>query len=514
MVGKWDAGMATPDHTPLGRGYESWLGYYQHANGYWRKDTTLQATGEVDLCLDRMRDLSFHNATYRGPMLDAASMSDSCKADPDSDPACYEEHLFKQRGLQVIQEHDPSEPLFLFYAFHLLHTPLQVPMAYLRRVDQLLVKEGAKPFDSSNRRLLSAMLLYMDDVVGELVEALKAKKLWDNTLLIMMGDNGGAVYEPGAGNNHPLRGAKYNDFDGGVRVNAFLSGGFVPQAKRGTGFNGVISVADWYGTLSQLAGVDFEDQRAKAANEWLSEKGLPLLAPVDSVQQWDFILNGSNGRPDVLHLSDQAVLRWPYKLVTGGQPYGGWTGSLYPNCSTAESYRADHGPMFVDIKLFDTNVRSAYRKSKHDELLWWHDCEEGCLFDLQADPTESHDLAAEPAMQQVKASLLAQLGELNKRLFLPERGDASAAACKGAVDHGGVLGPFVDAEEWYSPMPKPSLMERLKRSAEKRLFDTVSQDAVRTAVHKFGPDGYPFVRGFLAKAMDLDQCLPDSELLV
>ena len=32
MVGKWDAGMATPDHTPKGRGYDSSLIYFHHAN--------------------------------------------------------------------------------------------------------------------------------------------------------------------------------------------------------------------------------------------------------------------------------------------------------------------------------------------------------------------------------------------------------------------------------------------------------------------------------------------------
>jgi len=34
-VGKWDCGMATPRHTPAGRGYRSWLGYYNHCNDYW-----------------------------------------------------------------------------------------------------------------------------------------------------------------------------------------------------------------------------------------------------------------------------------------------------------------------------------------------------------------------------------------------------------------------------------------------------------------------------------------------
>jgi len=33
--GKWDAGMATPDHTPHGRGYQRALNYFHHANDYW-----------------------------------------------------------------------------------------------------------------------------------------------------------------------------------------------------------------------------------------------------------------------------------------------------------------------------------------------------------------------------------------------------------------------------------------------------------------------------------------------
>ena len=32
MTGKWDAGMATWEHTPMGRGYDSFYGYFHHAN--------------------------------------------------------------------------------------------------------------------------------------------------------------------------------------------------------------------------------------------------------------------------------------------------------------------------------------------------------------------------------------------------------------------------------------------------------------------------------------------------
>lgn len=32
---KWDAGMATPRHTPQGRGYDSSLAYFHHCVDYW-----------------------------------------------------------------------------------------------------------------------------------------------------------------------------------------------------------------------------------------------------------------------------------------------------------------------------------------------------------------------------------------------------------------------------------------------------------------------------------------------
>ena len=32
---------------------------------------------------------------------------------------------------------------------------------------------------------------------------------------VFVGDNGGAIYKPGSGNNHPLKGGKYSDWEGG-----------------------------------------------------------------------------------------------------------------------------------------------------------------------------------------------------------------------------------------------------------------------------------------------------------
>ena len=44
--------------------------------------------------------------------------------------------------------------------------------------------------------------------------------------------------------------------EGGVRVPAFVTGGFVENSQRGTRRNGMMHTADWMATLAGLAGVD------------------------------------------------------------------------------------------------------------------------------------------------------------------------------------------------------------------------------------------------------------------
>ena len=120
---------------------------------------------------------------------------------------------------------------------------------------------------------------YLDDVVGEIVNALKKQGLWDNLLFVASSDNGGPERSGFGGNNFPLKGGKWTDWQGGVRVNSFVSGGYLPKSMQGQKTEGYVHIADWYATFSALAGVDPTDKQAAKAK----------LPPIDSLNMWPLI---------------------------------------------------------------------------------------------------------------------------------------------------------------------------------------------------------------------------------
>merc|ERR1719408_963756 len=111
------------------------------------------------------------------------------------------------------------------------------------------------------------MVYYVDEAIGNVTRKLKTEGLWDNTLVVLHADNGGPIYNSGTAgaNNYPLKGGKMSNWEGGIRVNAFVSGGFLPEKVRGTKNDGLMAGWDWYATFAGLAGVDPTDYRAQKA---------------------------------------------------------------------------------------------------------------------------------------------------------------------------------------------------------------------------------------------------------
>ena len=94
------------------------------------------------------------------------------------------------------------------------------------------------------------MLWKSDVYVGAIVNLLKRKGMYENTLIVFSSDNGGVA----KGNNYPLRGGRATNWEGGLRGASFVSGGIIPKSLRGYRNSINFHIVDWYGTCSFLVG--------------------------------------------------------------------------------------------------------------------------------------------------------------------------------------------------------------------------------------------------------------------
>ena len=78
------------------------------------------------------------------------------------------------------------------------------------------------------------MATAMDSAIGRVVAALKESGLYNDTLIVFTGDNGGQIFS--GGNNWPLRGNKGTIWEGGTRVPGFVHAPFLKRT--GVNFTG------------------------------------------------------------------------------------------------------------------------------------------------------------------------------------------------------------------------------------------------------------------------------------
>ena len=317
MIGKWHEGLFQPRYLPINRGFDTSSGFL---NG-----------GE-----DHM------DQVFGGCAVDFWKNND---VDPRN--GSYDAYIYKDDLTDLFNSHNTEDPLFLYLPLHNVHTPLQAPDEWLKLYPESSV--------CSDRRTYQAMVSVADNVTGHVVELLKKKDMWDNTIIIVSADNGGAAC---GGSNYPLKGCKGTFFEGGVRALAFAGGGLVPESMRGKSTDGFIHIADWYPTFCKLAGVDPDDSGTGKF-------------PVDGLDVWPIITTESGKTlHDVIVLGFNishrgAIISGNYKLVVGKQPF---------NCDALMwsplDYPCSQGPTGGN-------------------------CVPYCLYDIVNDPTEKKNLADE-----------------------------------------------------------------------------------------------------------------------
>ena len=152
------------------------------------------------------------------------------------------------------------------------------------------------------------------------------------------------------GDNWPLRGGKFSNFEGGIRVNGFVSGGYLPPKVRGTKSEALMTVWDWYATLAQgVAGAkDITDRRAASAglpphnsyNLWPLLSGETQSAPREEIiiGETTSLLPNGDGKTLV-----GGIIKGRYKLLVGAADrlhtisQNTLTGPQWPNVSSVSA---------------------------------------------------------------------------------------------------------------------------------------------------------------------------------
>ncbi|MHC5005823.1 MAG: sulfatase-like hydrolase/transferase [Planctomycetota bacterium] len=148
----------------------------------------------------------------------------------------------------------------------------------------------------------------VDEWIGELMAEMEELGVADNTLVIIMGDNGHFTkYSPQSGYTPMIfRGGKGSTTEGGVRVDAFVRWPGMIEADSVAG--DIVHVTDLFTTIARLGG---------------ATDNIPTDRIIDGIDQTALMLEGdTHGRRDYVFLYNinklEAVVKEQYKLAIPG----------------------------------------------------------------------------------------------------------------------------------------------------------------------------------------------------
>jgi len=173
--------------------------------------------------------------------------------------------------IRFIEGYDKTAPWFAYAAFLAPHDPRTMPDRYRALYDPETIElppnfmerhpfdfgmfkirdEVLAPYPRTPQEMKQhiaeyyAMITHMDDRIGDICTAIKARGEWDNTLIVYTADHGLAVGQ------HGLLG-KQNLYDHSVRIPLVMRGPGVPAGIRSDAF---CYLMDVHPTLCDLAGI-------------------------------------------------------------------------------------------------------------------------------------------------------------------------------------------------------------------------------------------------------------------
>ncbi|XP_026467506.1 arylsulfatase J-like [Ctenocephalides felis] len=378
MLGKWHLGHYKKEYTPLYRGFDSHIGAWAGHHDYY--DHTVSENSWFGLDMRRGLEAAWD---LHGQ---------------------YTTDVYSKEGVKIVENHNSSEPLFLYVA----HTAVHSSNSYSPLPAPDNVVDSFNGIENYQRRRFAAILTKMDDAIGELVEALSKKDMLKDSIIIFSTDNGGAPagFNLNAASNWPLRGVKYTLFEGAVRGAGLIWSPLIKKPQRVS--NQRIHISDWMPTLFSAIGANISINNLDGMDLWIS------LSEDAPSPRSEILLNLDD------RYKQAAVIDGRYKLMQGDIFNGGWNGWYGPSGRNI-TYNMD--------KILASKTRKALEKLGYaptpDQITSLRkqadiDCPEikpstecnlktgPCVFDLVADPCEQNNLAhSEPEILEKLQDLLA-----------------------------------------------------------------------------------------------------------
>ena len=228
-VGKWHLGN-TNGSDPLSQGFDESLEL---------AGLLYAPAGSADI-VEARQDFDPIDQVYWAIGRAAVTHNNSARFEPDG----YITEYFTREAVEAI-EANRNRPFFLYLADWAPHSPLQAT-----REDY----EALAHIEDHPLRVYAAMIRALDRGIGEVMDALEANGLDDNTIIVFTSDNGGAHYIGLPGINAPYRGWKATFFGGGIRVPTFVRwpGVIAP----GSQMSGLSQHIDIVPTLAAMGGAE------------------------------------------------------------------------------------------------------------------------------------------------------------------------------------------------------------------------------------------------------------------
>ena len=180
------------------------------------------------------------------------------------------------------------------------------------------------PAKTLNGGPIPESLAKVDGWIGEILDKIDALGIADNTVVVVMGDNGPFMQyvDRSGASDRIYRGGKASHLEGGVRVNAYIR--WPAAIEAGSRAQDIIHVSDLFTTFARMAGAD---------------EFIPRDRLIDGVDQTPMMLIGeAHGRRDYVFVYEgpslRSVVKQQFKFhlpAPGSNPIGAPIFDLYKN---------------------------------------------------------------------------------------------------------------------------------------------------------------------------------------